>query len=190
MPQATQATSAVYEMADDEVLISRSDLQGRITYANHTFVEVSGYSLNEIMGEPHSLFRHPSMPKAVFQNLWETIEAGKTWQGLIKNRRQNGEGYWMHTTIAPLLDGDRVVGYTSIRRKAAAKAIAQAERVYAAMQAGKRVALSSIMVQYVLRACADGSSGSVSAVCRPNSWEWCWLLLSYWCSRGQRGSMV
>ena len=89
------------------------------------------------MGEPHSLFRHPSMPKAVFQNLWETIEAGKTWQGLIKNRRQSGEAYWMHTTIAPLLDGERVVGYTSIRRKADAKAIAQAERVYAAMQEGK-----------------------------------------------------
>tara|TARA_R110002049_G_scaffold221298_2_gene392760 strand:+ start:8007 stop:10184 length:2178 start_codon:yes stop_codon:yes gene_type:complete len=134
---STQATSGLYELADDEVLISRSDLQGRITYANQTFVEVSGYSLATLMGEPHSLFRHPSMPKAVFQNLWETIEAGKTWQGLIKNRRQSGEAYWMHTTIAPLLDGKRVVGYTSIRRKADAKAIAQAERVYAAMQEGK-----------------------------------------------------
>lgn len=105
MPQATQAMSAIYEIADDEVLISRSDRQGRITYANQTFVEVSGYSLDEIMGEPHSLFRHPTMPKAVFQNLWETIETGRTWQGLIKNRRQSGEAYWLHTTIAPLLDG-------------------------------------------------------------------------------------
>ena len=137
MPQATQATSAVYQIADDEVLISRSDLQGKITYANQTFVEVSGYSLDEMMGEPHSLFRHPSMPKAVFKNLWETIEAGKTWQGLIKNRRQSGEAYWMHTTVAPLLDGERVVGYTSIRRKASAKAITRAEHVYAAMQQGK-----------------------------------------------------
>lgn len=137
MHQATQATSAVYEIAEDEVLISRSDLQGRITYANQTFVDVSGYSLEALMGEPHSLFRHASMPKAVFQNLWETIEAGKTWQGLIKNRRQTGEAYWIHTTIAPLLDGERVVGYTSIRRKAAAGAIERAERVYAAMQEGK-----------------------------------------------------
>ena len=137
MHNAAQAASTIYELADDEVLISRSDLQGRITYANQTFVEVSGYTLDEIMGEPHSLFRHHSMPKAVFQNLWETIEAGKTWQGLIKNRRQTGEAYWMHTTIAPLLDGNRVVGYTSIRRKAADRAIARAERVYAAMQQGK-----------------------------------------------------
>lgn len=137
MPQATQTTSAIYEIADDEVLISRSDRQGRITYANQTFVEVSGYSLDEIMGEPHSLFRHPSMPKAVFKNLWETIEAGKTWQGLIKNRRQSGEAYWLHTTIAPLLDGGRVVGYTSIRRKASAEAIARAEHAYNAMQQGK-----------------------------------------------------
>lgn len=137
MHNAEQAASAVYELADDEVLISRSDLQGRITYANQTFVDVSGYSLDEVMGEPHSLFRHPSMPKAVFKNLWETIEAGKTWQGLIKNRRQTGEAYWMHTTVAPLLDGERVVGYTSIRRKASTKAITRAERVYAAMQQGR-----------------------------------------------------
>ncbi|MBT2801039.1 MCP four helix bundle domain-containing protein [Halomonas sp. ISL-56] len=137
MHNAEQATSAVYELADDEVLISRSDLQGRITYANQTFVEVSGYSLEEIMGEAHSLFRHPTMPTGVFQNLWATIEAGKTWQGLIKNRRKSGEAYWIHTTIAPLLDGERVVGYTSIRRKASAKAVARAERVYAAMQQGK-----------------------------------------------------
>lgn len=137
MPQAMQAMSAIYEIADDEVLISRSDRQGRITYANQAFVEVSGYALDEVMGEPHSLFRHPSMPKAVFQNLWETIEAGKTWQGLIKNRRQSGEAYWLHTTIAPLLDGGRVVGYTSIRRKASAEAIARAERAYNAMQQGK-----------------------------------------------------
>ncbi|MGP9768351.1 methyl-accepting chemotaxis protein [Halomonas sp. AOP13-D3-9] len=137
MHNAEQATSAVYELADDEVLISRSDLQGRITYANQTFVEVSGYSLDEIMGEAHSLFRHSTMPKGVFQNLWATIEAGKTWQGLIKNRRKSGEAYWIHTTIAPLLDGERVVGYTSIRRKASAKAVARAERVYAAMQQGK-----------------------------------------------------
>jgi len=137
MHNAIQAAPTVYEIADDEVLISRSDLQGRITYANQTFVEVSGYTLDEIMGEPHSLFRHSGMPKAVFKNLWETIEAGKTWQGLIKNRRQTGEAYWLHTTVAPLLDGERVVGYTSIRRKASARSITQAERVYAAMQQGK-----------------------------------------------------
>lgn len=137
MHNAAQIASTAYELAEDDVLISRSDRQGRITYANQTFVEVSGYALDELMGEPHSLFRHPSMPQAVFKNLWATIEAGKTWQGLIKNRRKSGEGYWMHTTIAPLLDGERVVGYTSIRRKATANAIAQAERVYAAMQTGK-----------------------------------------------------
>lgn len=137
MHNAAQPASTAYELAEDDVLISRSDRQGRITYANQTFVDVSGYALDELMGEPHSLFRHPSMPQAVFKNLWATIEAGKTWQGLIKNRRKSGEGYWMHTTIAPLLDGERVVGYTSIRRKATANAIAQAERVYAAMQTGK-----------------------------------------------------
>tara|TARA_R110002012_G_scaffold61394_2_gene161004 strand:- start:319 stop:2496 length:2178 start_codon:yes stop_codon:yes gene_type:complete len=137
MHNAVPAASAVYELSDDDVLISRSDLQGRITYANQSFVTMSGYSLEAMIGKPHSLFRHPSMPQAVFHNLWETIEAGKTWSGLINNRRQDGEAYWMHTTIAPLLDDEQIVGYTSIRRKAKADAIERAERVYASMEQGK-----------------------------------------------------
>ncbi|MCP1316568.1 methyl-accepting chemotaxis protein [Halomonas sp. 707B3] len=131
------SSQATFELSDDQVLISRSDRQGKITYVNQTFIEVSGYSQAELMGEAHSIFRDSEMPSLVFKNMWDTIEKGKTWQGVVKNRCKNGDTYWVHTTVAPLLDGVRVVGYTAIRRKAAQKAIARAVKGYGAMQHGR-----------------------------------------------------
>ncbi|UXZ55104.1 methyl-accepting chemotaxis protein [Halomonas sp. 7T] len=128
---------ATFELADDEVLISRSDLQGNISYVNQTFIDVSGYSQAELIGEPHSVFRDPEIPSLVFKNMWDTIGKGKTWQGVLKNRCKNGDTYWVDTTVAPLLDGDRVAGYTAIRRKAGPKSIARATRGYIAMQQGR-----------------------------------------------------
>ncbi|MDR5884935.1 methyl-accepting chemotaxis protein [Vreelandella janggokensis] len=127
-------TQQEYPLTEETVLISRSDLKGNVTYANPTFVEVSGYSRDELIGAPHNLIRHPDMPEAAFANLWKTLQAGTTWQGLVKNRRKNGDHYWVHATLAPLRDGDRIVGYTSVRRKASPKAVAKAEKVYAEMR--------------------------------------------------------
>ncbi|GGW67468.1 MULTISPECIES: methyl-accepting chemotaxis protein [Halomonadaceae] len=131
------SSQATLELTDDQVLISRSDRQGNITYVNQTFIEVSGYSQAELLGEPHRIFRDPEMPAQIFKNMWATIEQGKTWQGVVKNRCKNGDTYWVHTTVAPLLDGERVAGYTAIRRRAANKAIARAARAYHAMQQGR-----------------------------------------------------
>ena len=131
------SSQATLELTDDQVLISRSDRQGNITYVNQTFIEVSGYSQAELLGEPHRIFRDPEMPAQVFKNMWATIEQGKTWQGVVKNRCKNGDTYWVHTTVAPLLDGERVAGYTAIRRRAANKAIARAAKAYSAMQQGR-----------------------------------------------------
>lgn len=128
---------ATFELADDDVLISRSDRQGRVTYINQKFVDISGYSLSDVMGEPHSLFRAPDMPAHVFENMWQSIELGKTWQGVLKNRCKNGDSYWVQTTVAPLLDGGHVVGYTAIRRKAPEKAVVRAAHIYGAIQRGK-----------------------------------------------------
>jgi len=138
MQDAYPAASQPDALSDDDVLISRSDLEGNITYANQSLIDISGYSLDELIGAPHSLFRHPDMPSEVFKDLWATLSRGRTWQGVMKNRRQNGEGYWVDTTIAPLLDGERVVGYTAIRRQASDLAIARAEKAYARMQSGGR----------------------------------------------------
>ncbi|MEA2120324.1 methyl-accepting chemotaxis protein [Halovibrio sp. HP20-50] len=124
-------TQREYVLSDEAVLISRSDLKGNVTYANPTFVEVSGYSRDELIGAPHSLLRHPDMPEAAYADFWKTIQAGATWQGVVKNRRKNGDHYWVHATVASLRDGERLVGFTSVRRKASAKAVARAEKIYA-----------------------------------------------------------
>ncbi len=124
-------TQREYVLDEETVLISRSDLKGNITYANAAFVEVSGYSRDELLGAPHNLIRHPDMPEAAYADFWKTIQAGGTWQGTVKNRRKNGDHYWVNATVAPLRDGDRIVGYTSLRRKASPKRIALAEQVYA-----------------------------------------------------------
>ncbi|MBR2513140.1 MAG: PAS domain-containing protein [Halomonas sp.] len=124
-------TQREYALDDETVLISRSDLKGNVTYANAAFVKVSGYTRDELMGAPHSLIRHPDMPEAAYADFWKTIQAGGTWQGTVKNRRQNGDHYWVNATVAPLRDGDRIVGYTSLRRKATPNQVALADKVYA-----------------------------------------------------------
>jgi|GEM_PF-446929 len=94
------------KMVDRFALISETDTRGIITYANPKFCEVSGYSLDELLGKPHNIIRHPDMPKAVFKELWDTIKAGKIWQGEIKNRRKDGSHYWVLATVGPLLDSE------------------------------------------------------------------------------------
>ncbi|MEN2993108.1 MAG: SpoIIE family protein phosphatase [Bacteroidia bacterium] len=101
---------------DRFALISETDTRGVITYANPKFCEVSGYSLEELLGKPHNVVRHPDMPKEVFKELWDTIKAGKIWQGEIKNRRKDGSPYWVLATVGPLLDKEgRPYRYVSIR---------------------------------------------------------------------------
>ncbi|MCS7163046.1 MAG: PAS domain-containing protein [Bacteroidia bacterium] len=101
---------------DRFALISETDTRGIITYANPKFCEVSGYLVEELLGKPHNIVRHPDMPKETFRALWETIKAGKIWQGEIKNRRKDGSAYWVLATVGPLLDKEgRPYRYVSIR---------------------------------------------------------------------------
>ncbi|MDG4869287.1 PAS domain-containing protein, partial [Guyparkeria sp. 1SP6A2] len=92
-------TQREYVLDEETVLISRSDLKGNVTYANAAFVEVSGYSREELMGAPHNMIRHPDMPEAAYADFWKTIQAGGTWQGTVKNRRKNGDHYWVNATV-------------------------------------------------------------------------------------------
>ncbi|MEM2126351.1 MAG: PAS domain S-box protein [Candidatus Methanosuratincola sp.] len=91
---------------DKFAIISETDTRGIITYANPKFCEVSGYSLEELVGKPHNIIRHPDMPKEAFKDLWDTIKAGKVWQGEVKNRRKDGSYYWVLATVGPLLDSE------------------------------------------------------------------------------------
>jgi PAS domain S-box-containing protein len=93
-------------LVDAFAIVSETDTRGIITYANKKFCEVSQYSLDELIGKPHNIIRHPDMPKSTFKELWDTIKAGKIWQGEVKNRRKDGSHYWVYATIGPLLDAD------------------------------------------------------------------------------------
>jgi PAS domain S-box-containing protein len=93
-------------LVDAFAIVSETDTRGIITYANKKFCEVSQYSLDELIGKPHNIIRHPDMPKSAFKELWDTIKAGKIWQGEVKNRRKDGSHYWVYATVGPLLDAD------------------------------------------------------------------------------------
>lgn len=126
-----------YPVSEDVVLVSRTDLNGVITYCNKAFCEVSGFTENELLGEPHNIVRHPDVPQRVFADCWETISLGKLWHGVIKNRRKNGDYYWIDANISPLLENDEIVGYISLRYKASAAQIARAEKYYRSVHEGK-----------------------------------------------------
>ncbi|WP_445001211.1 methyl-accepting chemotaxis protein [Halomonas mongoliensis] len=130
-------TGREYELQDEHFLISRTDLKGRITYANPAFIEVSGFSHEELIGAPHNLVRHPDMPPEAFANLWETLAAGQSWRGLVKNRRKNGDHYWVDASVTPIIEDGEVMGYASVRVKADRAQVARAEGAYASMRAGK-----------------------------------------------------
>ena len=130
-------TQREVELKQDDFLVSRTDLKGRITYANPAFIEISGYQHDELIGAPHNLIRHPDMPPPAFHNLWQTVQAGDTWRGLVKNRCKNGDHYWVDASVTPIVENDQVIGYTSVRVQATRDAIAQAEQRYAEMREGR-----------------------------------------------------
>ncbi|MFC0709083.1 methyl-accepting chemotaxis protein [Azorhizophilus paspali] len=126
-----------YELQKDDFLISRTDLQGRITYANPAFVKVSRFRHEELMGALHNLVRHPDMPAIAFANLWETIGKGLSWNGIVKNRRKNGDYYWVRANVTPYYEGERLVGYTSVRTRASRKEVEVAEQAYRSIREGR-----------------------------------------------------
>ena len=120
-------------MQENVFLVSQTNQKGVITFANDDFIKVAGYSLAELVGKPHNIVRHPDMPKAAFKNLWETIKAGKTWTGFVKNRTKSGDYYWVYATIMASANCQGEKAYISARRRANPDEIAQAVALYATM---------------------------------------------------------
>lgn len=118
------------DYAKDLLLISTTDLKGMITYVNHDFINVSGFSEAELLGASHNVVRHPDMPPAAFKDLWEIIKAGGTWRQLVKNRCKNGDHYWVDAFVTPIYEQDNLVGYQSVRTKPTLDQISAAERLY------------------------------------------------------------
>lgn len=100
---------------EDELIISRTNLSGIITYANETFAQISGYNIDELIGRPHSMVRHPDMPSCVFKDLWDKLSSGAKWSGYVKNLRKDTGYYWVHATISGVYKDGKLVEYKSIR---------------------------------------------------------------------------
>jgi len=116
----------------DTFIVSKTDLKGRITYANKVFCEMAGYSERELMGQPHSIIRHPDMPRAVFKFLWDTIGEGREVFAYVKNMSRTGDHYWVFAHVTPSFDAQRrIVGYHSSRRVPKRSAIEALSPVYA-----------------------------------------------------------
>ena len=99
-------------------IISKTDLKGIITFVNSAFCKLAGYDKSELVGKPHSIVRHPDMPKAAFKELWDTIERNETWRGFVKNLRKDGKYYWVEATIQPVIDDNgNKIGYISARKE-------------------------------------------------------------------------
>jgi aerotaxis receptor len=115
---------------ESDVFVTKTDTKGIITYANGPFVEISGFSHEELIGKNHNIVRHPDMPPWAFADLWQTVKSGHPWRGIVKNRAKNGDHYWVRATISPIIENGNVVGYLSLRKKPGGAELAHAEALY------------------------------------------------------------
>lgn len=131
MKYQIEPTNVEKKMRENDFIISKTDLKGRITYCNRIFMEFAKYSEEELLGKPHSIIRHPDMPKAVFKLLWDTIQDKKEINAYVKNLSADGSYYWVFANITPVLDENgEVAGYYSVRRKPDEKAIETVKGLY------------------------------------------------------------
>lgn len=120
---------------ENQFIVSKTDLKGKITYANDLFIKISGYSEEELIGTPHNILRHPDMPRAVFKLLWDKVQRGDEIFAYVKNRTKSGYFYWVHAYITPIIDTKTgsTIGYHSVRRAPNPKGIAVIEPLYRKM---------------------------------------------------------
>lgn len=115
---------------DGRLIVSTTDTRGVITHCNRSFVEMSGYAREELIGAAHSILRHPDMPAAAFKELWDDLRADMIWRGYVKNLRKDGACYWVYATVIPNVRHGEVVGYSSVRRKPSRRKVEEAARRY------------------------------------------------------------
>jgi aerotaxis receptor len=118
----------------DSFLLSETDEKGIIRFANDEFCKYAEYTLNELIGKPHSIVRHEDMPKGAFEELWKTVKSGKPWKGFVKNSTKSGKYYWVFATVFPFIACDGSKGYISCRRMASQNEIEKYENIYKNMK--------------------------------------------------------
>ncbi|OLL31167.1 chemotaxis protein [Burkholderia sp. SRS-W-2-2016] len=129
-------TQREFDYSASDMLVSATDVKGRIQYCNPAFIAISGFSREELLGAPHNIVRHPDMPREAYADMWETIGAGYPWTALVKNRRKNGDHYWVCANVTPVVENGRTVGYLSVRTKPSRDEVKLAESTYARMREG------------------------------------------------------
>ncbi|WP_321397795.1 PAS domain-containing protein [Emcibacter sp.] len=121
--------------SEDDIIVSKTDLKGKIIYANDTFCDVSGYSVDELIGKPHNIIRHPDMPRCIFKFMWDTLGCGEEIFAYVKNSCRDGRFYWVLAYVTPSLDiNGKVCGYHSSRRSPNRRVLPKLEEIYAALR--------------------------------------------------------
>jgi aerotaxis receptor len=155
---------------DGAVLLSRTDEKGVIDYANGAFVRISGFTEEELLGRAHNIVRHPDVPPAVFADMWRTLREGRLWNGIVKNRAKSGDHYWVEANVTPVVQGEAIIGYTSVRTKPARADVEEADALYKRINAGGRLpgpvrrALGSLRARLGLPMAAALVAGLVPAL--------------------------
>jgi aerotaxis receptor len=145
MRQNLPVTNQERKFPKGQKLISTTDSRGMITYCNDAFVQISGFTREELIGQPHNLVRHPDMPMLAFKTMWDYLQKGKPWMGLVKNRCKNGDYYWVHAYVTPISEHGKVIGYESVRTAPSQQQIEHITELYKQINAGK-VASNSPML--------------------------------------------
>lgn len=141
-------TEREHALPKDAQLVSVTDITGHITYCNQDFLDASGFDRDELLGKPHNIIRHPDVPQEAFRDLWHTVKAGRPWGGIVKNRRKNGDHYWVHSHIIPMRDKEQINGYLSVRIPASRESIQLAEGLYARLNQEAQLERPSIRLQH------------------------------------------
>lgn len=134
-----------------EEIISTTDLKGIITGYNDTFLKMSGFNAEELMGKNHNVIRHPDIPAPAFADLWQHMKADKHWMGIVKNRAKNGDYYWVDAYVTPIHENGQVTGYESVRAKPSAERVARADKIYKQLNAGKSPSVGSFLDRLTLK---------------------------------------
>ncbi len=141
-----------YRMQQGDILVSKTDLKGKITYANEAFCQIAGMTDEQLIGQPHNIVRHPDMPPAAFADLWATIKAGKPWTGMVKNRSADGGYYWVKANVAPDYDeSGQHIGYISVRTYPTDAEIRDASALYASVNSGQATLPSTLQFSWLNR---------------------------------------
>jgi len=135
-----------YDYPGEELLMSTTDNKGVITHCNAAFMRVSGYEMHELMGQPHNLIRHPDVPPEAFKDLWSTIGHGRSWTGIVKNRRKNGDHYWVRANVTPIMVKGKPQGYMSVRAKPTREEVRAAEALYAKIRQEREAGVRSFIL--------------------------------------------